>query len=98
MARIRKYEVEENEKTIKENKKPTEYSPAKVEKNGPETINGIATTLVNVRQTPSYESNVIGLVEKDENVEILSKSKEFYKVKTRENKIGYISSNFIKEG
>lgn len=76
-----------------------EYSPAEVEKNGPETKNGIVVNSlhVKVRNKPSYDSDVLEVLRKGDKVTILGKSGEFYKVSTRLNKIAYISLNFIKE-
>lgn len=77
----------------------TEYSPAEVEKTGPETKNGIIVNalFVNVRREPDYESEMVELLRKSDRVEIVGKVGEFYKVNTSVNRGVYISSNFIKE-
>lgn len=76
-----------------------ENSPAEEEINGPETKNGIIVNALNVkiRKEPSFESGTIGVVRKGDKVTILEKLKEFYKVSTEKNGIGYISLDFIKE-
>lgn len=76
----------------------TELSPAEVETNGPETKNGTIKTLVNVRKDPSTYSEVIEILGKGETVSIIGATDGFYRVKTRRNRIGYISSNFVEEG
>lgn len=76
-----------------------EVSSAKVKTNGPETINGTVVNClsVNVRKWPSFESNVIEILTKGDKVKILGKEKGFYKVSTKNTKVAYISSDFIKE-
>lgn len=84
---------------ITENNTFTEYSPAEVEKTGPETKNGIIVNalFVNVRREPDYESEMVELLRKSDRVVIVGKVGEFYKVNTSVNRGVYISSNFIKE-
>lgn len=79
-------------------KEDAEYSPAQVEKNGPETKNGISTNLVKLRKDPSFESEVIEILGKGEKIKTIGKVKGFNKVCTESGHIGYISSKFIKEG
>lgn len=107
MARTRRYSNNTTEALIDaemelnrefdEDEKNTEYSPAEVEKNGPETKNGITTKLVNLRKEPSFESDVVEVLSKGERVKINGKAKGFYKVETRLNHTAYVSSDFIKE-
>lgn len=89
----------ELQREFEEDEKTTEYSPAEVEKNGPETKNGILVNSlhVKVRKEPSYESDVLEILRKGDKVVVLGKSEGFYKVSTSVNKIAYISSDFIKE-
>lgn len=77
----------------------TEYSPAQVEKNGPETRNGIIinSLFVKVRRRPSLESDIAELLRKGDRVHIIEKVGDFYKIETSVNKDVYISSKFIKE-
>lgn len=94
MPRARKYVEPEVEMKL------TEESPAQVETTGPETKYGIITNaaLVNVRKRPNLESEVLEVLPRGEKVKVLGKSGGFHKVSTGQNKIAYISSNFIEEG
>lgn len=101
MSRNKKYNNEEPVKdydiplmTGQKEEKNTERPPAEEEANGPETKNGIVVDAlcVKVRNRPSPDSDVIGLVEKGDVVNIIGKEKGFYNIG-----IGYISSHFIKE-
>lgn len=77
-----------------------EYSPAEEEINGPETKNGIVINALNVkiRKEPSFESDTIGLLRKGDEVTIMEKINDFYNISTKQNIVGYVSSDFIKEG
>lgn len=76
-----------------------ESSPAEVEKNGPETKNGIVINSIHVkvRKEPSYESDVMEVLREGDKVTILDKVGDFYKVSTKSNDVAYISSDFVKE-
>lgn len=79
----------------------TEESPAEVEATVPPTVkHGTVVNCfsVNVRKWPSFESDVLEVLPKGDVVKILGKRKEFYKVSTNNTSVGYISSDFIKEG
>lgn len=68
--------------------------------NGPETKNGIITNslLVSVRKGPSYESDVLEVLQKGDKVVILGEDKNsFLKVSTKLNKVAYIFSNYVRE-
>lgn len=78
----------------------TEYSPAEVEKTGPETKNGIVTNCVHVRirKTPTSNGDVVAILGKETRVQILGEENGFYKVSTIGlSKPGYIMSKYIKE-
>lgn len=77
----------------------TEQSSAEVETTGPETKNGIITNalFVKLRQEPNFNSEVVMVLRKDDVVTIVGKHGDFYKVTTKSNKVGYISSPFVKE-
>lgn len=77
----------------------TEYSPAQVEKNGPETRNGVVvkSLFVNLRKEPSFGSEVCETVRMGDKVTIHSIEGEFYKVSTDKNSVAYISSEFVEE-
>lgn len=75
-------------------------SPAPVETNGsPKTRTGVVilTSYVRVRQAASMESEVLEVLRGGDKVVILGKKNGFYEVKTSNNPIGYISSDFLKE-
>lgn len=102
MPRMKKNDAEQElyREWEKANTKNTDESPAEVETNGPETKNGtVANALnVNLRSEPSFDTNnVIEILKKGDKVIILDSAKEFYKVSTSTNRIGYIASDFIKE-
>lgn len=95
MPRTKKYL---NDEKIEINE-DTEYSPAEVEKNGPETKNGIVTNTLHVkaRRGPSSESEVVEILRKGDRVAIIGKVDGYYKVRTSVNYPVYISSDFITE-
>lgn len=77
-----------------------EYSPAEVEKNGPETKNGVVTNCVHVRmrKTPTSNGDVVAILGKETKVEILGEENGFYKVSIIGlSNPGYIMSKYIKE-
>ena len=59
--------------------------------------NLIATSNLNVRSGPSTSSSIIGLVYKNDNVNIVEKTNNYwYKVKLSNGKVGYCSSTYLK--
>ena len=57
----------------------------------------IATSNLNVRSGPSTSSSIIGLVYKNDNVNIVEKTNNYwYKVKLSNGKVGYCSSTYLK--
>lgn len=76
-----------------------ELSPADVETNGPETKNGTVINSLNVkvRKKPTYEAEVVEVLRKGDKVTITGRIGGFYKISTSVNRVGYISSDFIKE-
>lgn len=72
-------------------------APTKEESNGPETVNGVTTTCVNVRKYPSTSANILEVLTSGEPVEILKEEKGFYNVKTPKGRVGYIVSDFVKK-
>lgn len=88
----------------KSNDKHTDQSPAQVEINGPETKNGIIvnslSSYVKIRSKPSFESEPIGLLMRDEKVVILERVNEFYKVRADHLIPGrdiYVATEYVKE-
>lgn len=83
----------------RENNKSTESSPAEVEKMEPETRNGTIedSLTVKLRCEPNFESKVLSVLRKGDRVKILARTDGFCKVCIGVDKIGYVSSKFIKE-
>lgn len=83
----------------KELKDATEYSPAEVEKAGPETKNGIISNAlyVKARTDPSFDAEVVELLRKGDRVQIIDVVERFHKVNTALSKEAYVSSEYIKE-
>lgn len=75
----------------------TESSPAKVEKNGPETKNGIVTGALNVnlREKPMMYSPVLEVLRRGDHVMIHGRDGMFYKISTDKHKVGYVLSDLI---
>lgn len=61
-----------------------------------ENKKGVVTaSFLNFRSEPKVSNNIIGILKKDEAVEILQELGEWIKVKAQ-NKVGYVSSKYIK--
>ncbi len=73
--------------------------PTDEESNGPETINGmiVNSLFVKVRKEPSFESEVVGLVQRNDMVTITGRNDGFYKIITSDKINGYIFSGFVEE-
>lgn len=81
-------------------KEISEESPAEVETNGPETINGTIVNAIHVkvRKDPNFDSELIDVWPRGRNVTIVGKEKNgFYEVLVDDDTRGYIASKFIKE-
>lgn len=78
-------------------KKDLEYSHAEVEKNGPETKDGIivGSLFVNMRADPIAGSYVLKTLRKDDHVKIWKKVENYYKVSTTDGIMGYILCDYI---
>lgn len=59
----------------------------------------IGSWFVDVREGPSYETHMLGVLKKDEEVSIISKEGRFYKIVFKKTE-GYIEDKYIsiKEG
>lgn len=82
--------------------KNADKSPAQMGTNGPETKNGIIVNslYVKIRNKPSFESEPIGLLRRDEKVVILERVNEFYKVRADHLIPGrdiYVAAEDVKE-
>ena len=76
-------------------------SPCCMERNGPETINGIVITSPNLKvkvtKEPDFVSEVIEVLRDGDKVTILDKVYGHYKISTSVNKVAYIPKIFVKE-
>lgn len=81
-----------------ETNKLTDQSPAQMETNGPETKYGIIinSLYVKFRSRPNFESEPIGILRKDEKIEILERLDEFYKVRVEDHDV-YVAAKYVKE-
>lgn len=98
------FPIEKTNKEKAKNSKMTDSSPAQVETNGPETRNGIIVNAlyVKMRKEPTFESEILGILRKGDQVEIYEQTNEFYKVRPKSvyvnnSRIVYIDKQYIKE-
>lgn len=64
----------------------------------PRTATVVKTAWLNVRKQPDKESKVVGLAQKGDQLLVDSVSKGWAYVKTPKDVVGYVSTEFIKEG
>lgn len=77
----------------------TDMYPSEIGANGPETRNGtvVNSLFVKVRKEPSFESDVIKVLNKGDKVNIVGVVGNFYKISIDKDDVAYVSSNFIEE-
>ena len=64
-------------------------------KPAPVKIGAVSCELLNVRKAPNKDSEVLEVIKMESKVTILDKDKEWYKVKTAKDTIGYCMKKFI---
>lgn len=98
---IHPYPVYDSEEISNETLKDKKGKPSsRMKANGPETKNGIIVNCYNVRvrKEASFESDTLGLMHGGAKVTILGRVGKFYKISAAPRyKIGYITSEFVKE-
>ena len=83
------------EEPVVEGVPTTTVEPAEEAKVEPAKIGAVTCELLNVRKAPNKDSDVLEVIKMESKVTILDKNKEWYKVKTAKDTIGYCMKKFI---